>query len=107
MPTVYDTAKYQLLSGVANATHWSLTTLCTGCSSWDQAGKAVNLNPSNAAASFAWASATAPPGTPADPASRFGIHNQKGKFTSDLAGAKNANFDALVKAAYTTTKAPL
>ena len=102
MPTVYDTAKYQLLSGVTNATHWTISTLCTGCSSWEASGKTVNLDPSSAAASFAWASSGTAPATPADPASRFGIHNAKGKFTSDLAGAKNANFDSLVKAAFTT-----
>ena len=98
MPVVNADAKLTLLSGVANATHWSITTLCTGCSSWGT----TNLDPTSAAATFAWASSATAPGTPADPASRFGIHNQKGKFTHDLAGAKNANFDSLVKAAYTT-----
>jgi len=52
MPTVYDTAKYQLISGVSNATHWNIDVLCTGCSSWDAAGKTVNLDPTSAAQKF-------------------------------------------------------
>jgi len=102
MPAVDAATKYELLSGTANTTHWSLTALCTGCSSWAAGAKSVNLDPSTAAASFAWATSGTPPSTPADAASRFGIHNAKGKWTHDLAGAKNANFDALVKAAYAT-----
>jgi hypothetical protein len=99
MPTVYDAAKYTLLSGVVNATHWKMDVVCTGCSSWEAAGKAVSLNPESTAQAFAFASSASAPATPADPASRFSIHNTKGKWTHDLAGAKNANFDSLVKAA--------
>jgi hypothetical protein len=36
--------------------------------------------------------------TPADPASSFSIHSQKGKFTFDFTAAKADNFDAATKA---------
>jgi hypothetical protein len=109
MPTAYTGATYTTLpSTTTNATHWKLDVVCTGCSSWsDASSKAVNLDPSSSSVTFAYASSANAPAEPANPASRFGIHNAKGKWTHDLSAAKIANFDSLVKAAEAAKPATL
>jgi len=101
LPAAYAGASYTVLpTSTTNASHWRLDVLCTGCSSWsDASGKAVNLDPSGTA-TFAFGTSGTAPATPASNTSTFGIHNAKGKWSHDLAGAKNANFDALVKAKF-------
>ncbi|KAH8885314.1 CBD9-like protein [Thozetella sp. PMI_491] len=96
LPTVYASANYTVLPGsVVNATHWTLNVLAKGVSSWTN-GK---LDPASTATNLAYGSSINPPTTPADPASRFGIHQSKGKWSHDLNGSKIANFDALVQKA--------
>ncbi|KAK4455297.1 hypothetical protein QBC34DRAFT_420108 [Podospora aff. communis PSN243] len=77
----------------ANTTHWTYTAVAKGASSFGT----TRLNPASTAVSFAYAQAAGAPATPADPASRFSIHNSRGKFTADLAAAKIADFTALAE----------
>lgn len=78
---------------------------CSGCSSWaDASGKTVNLDPTSKAVSFAYASSGTAPAEPANNASRFGIHNAKGKWSHDLSSAKVADFASLVQASLKPAK---
>lgn len=67
--------------------------LANGVSSWGNAG----LDPSSTAVTFAYAQSVAPPSDPANTASRFSIHNTRGRWTHDLNSAKIANFAELVQ----------
>ncbi len=94
LPTTYADATYTILPGSAsNTTHWTLNVLAKGVSSWD-GGK---LDPASTATNLAFGSSINAPATPADPASRFGIHQARGKWSHDLSSAKIANFDSLVQ----------
>jgi len=79
---------------VANSTHWTLTVLARGVSAWGS----TKLDPS-AVVPLAYAQAASPPTDPANNASRFSIHNTRGKWSHDLNAAKIANFAELVKKA--------
>ncbi|CAK7222109.1 hypothetical protein SBRCBS47491_004758 [Sporothrix bragantina] len=95
MPTAYTGASYTVLpSTKTNTTHWQLDVICTGCSTWS--GK--TLDP-GAAASLAFASAATAPTDPSNNASKFGIHNAKGKWSQDMSAAKLTGFATLVQAA--------
>ncbi|KAI0152171.1 iron reductase domain protein [Hypoxylon sp. NC0597] len=98
-PDVYEAANHTVLKGsTVNATHWTLTTLCQGCSTWVHNGGAKEvLDPGATAASFAFAASAVPPIDPTDPTSPIGIHSEHGLFTVDLAAAKSENFDAWVQ----------
>ncbi|KAK0625831.1 hypothetical protein B0T14DRAFT_421217 [Immersiella caudata] len=77
----------------SNTTHWTYTAVAKGASSFGN----TRLNPASTAVTFAYAQAAGAPATPADPASRFSIHNSRGKFTVDLAAGKIADFVALAE----------
>ncbi|RYP42798.1 hypothetical protein DL768_010212 [Monosporascus sp. mg162] len=98
-PDIYDPAVYTTLKGsTANATHWTLTTLCRGCSQWVQNGGArTTLDPGTTAASFAFAASPTPPLDPADPWSPFEIHTEHGLFTLDLRLAQSQNFEQWIE----------
>lgn len=85
---------YTVLPGSgANATHWTVTALAKGASAWGT----TKLDPAATAVSFAYAQSAGAPTEPTNPASRFAIHQSRGKFTHDLAAAKIANFAATVE----------
>ncbi|OAA57421.1 Cellobiose dehydrogenase, cytochrome [Niveomyces insectorum RCEF 264] len=107
LPTPYAGASYVVLPSTnTNDTHWQLDVICTGCSSWTGAGTtAVNLDPGSAAVPFAFASSATAPADPSNNASRFGIHNAKGKWNHDLSSAKLADFASIVQAAEKGAKA--
>ena len=85
---------YTVLPGSgANATHWTVTALAKGASAWGS----TKLDPSSTAVSFAYAQSASAPTEPTNAASRFSIHQSRGKFTHDLAAAKIANFAAAVE----------
>ncbi|KAK0710810.1 hypothetical protein B0H67DRAFT_493997 [Lasiosphaeris hirsuta] len=95
-PQVSADSSYTVLPGSgSNTTHWYITALSKGVSSWGT----TKLDPASSAVSFAYAQSAAAVTEPANPASRFSIHQSRGKFTIDLAGAKVANFAALVEKA--------
>ncbi|KAI1645206.1 putative iron reductase domain protein [Daldinia loculata] len=98
-PEIYESANHTTLQGsTANATHWTLTTLCQGCSTWIHNGGAKEtLDPGATAASFAFAASATPPIDPTDPSSPIGIHSEHGIFTLDLAAAKSAQFNSWVE----------
>lgn len=84
-----------MLSGSgANSTHWTLNVLAKGVSAFGN----TKLNPAGSV-SLAYAQSTSPPTEPANNASRFSIHNSRGKWTHDLKAAQIANFAALVEKA--------
>ncbi|KAI1762854.1 iron reductase domain protein [Hypoxylon sp. FL1150] len=98
-PDLYDPAAHTVLKGsTVNDTHWTLTTLCQGCSTWVHNGGAKEvLDPGATAASFAFAASAVPPVDVADPATPIGIHSEHGVFTVDLAAAKSAQFGTWVE----------
>lgn len=76
-----------------NTTHWTLTTLCRGCTTWaDSDGNIVTLNITGIAG-LAWAKSTTKPATPASNTSTFNFHNGFGKWQHDLVGAQSPLFD--------------
>lgn len=94
MPTVYNDATYTILSDTGvNGTHYTLSAICTGCSSWGT----KTLNPAGGFR-VAWAQNTeaASVAQPADPASSFSYHNFHGYFDADLGSAQvpDAEFQA-------------
>ncbi|KAM7213232.1 cellobiose dehydrogenase [Rhypophila decipiens] len=95
-PTAYAGATYTVLPGsVSNTTHWTLNALVKGVSSFGT----TKLNPNSTAVSLAYAQSASKPNTPADPNSRFGIHNSRGKWSHDFAAAKVADWATLVQKA--------
>ena len=98
MPGPYAGASYEVLrpSG-ANATHWTLSVLCTGCSEWtDAVGAAKALDPTSAQAPLAYAFSRDPPRVPTNNASAISYHAAHGQLALDLAGARSDAFDAYV-----------
>ena len=94
LPDVYAGATYTVLAGSgSNSTHWTASLLCKGCSSWTGG----SISPANTAAPLAWVLSSKAPAKPADPASTFSIHDNKGKFTLDFTAAKAAGFADAVK----------
>ncbi|KAI0179282.1 iron reductase domain protein [Hypoxylon sp. FL1284] len=98
-PETYEEAGHTVLKGSSvNETHWTLTTLCQGCSAWvNNGGAKVELDPGATAASFAFAASAVPPIDPTDPLSPIGIHSEHGIFKLDLAAAKSDKFDTWVE----------
>lgn len=94
-PTPYAGATYTVLPGSsANSTHWTLNVLAKGVSSFGS----TKLNPAGSV-SLAYAQSATPPTEPANNATRFSIHNSRGKWTHDLKSAQIANFAELVEKA--------
>ena len=91
-PTPSTDATLTLLpDAAANETHWTLSAVCTGCSQWGTG----SIDPSGSAP-LAWAYAAAPPFTPADAASAFGIHDNKGSVPFDFSTAGVEGFEEAV-----------
>ncbi|KAI1809868.1 iron reductase domain protein [Poronia punctata] len=100
IPEPYDAAEYTVLKGsVTNETHWTLTALCKGCSSWvHDGGSVTELDPNSPSINLAWAASPYPVGDPADNYTMLGIHSEHGTFSLDLAAAKSDTFDSYVEA---------
>jgi len=100
-PTAYAGATYTVLPNSAvNATHWTLTVLAKGVSAFGS----TKLDPAGTV-SLAYAQSVTPPTEPANNASRFSIHNSKGKWSHDLKSAQIADFAELVEKASGATTA--
>ncbi|AEO69821.1 uncharacterized protein THITE_2056800 [Thermothielavioides terrestris NRRL 8126] len=95
-PALYPSATYRTLSASRNATHWTVETVCTGCSKWSGSGSG-GLNPSGVN-TFAWAVSKTAVAQPASTASSFSIHDDVGMFSESLSLGKvpKATFDAYV-----------
>lgn len=95
-PSIYSGATHQILSRASsvNGTHWKVTALCRGCTSWTGSSGTVVLNPAGETR-FAFASSRVKPsGT--SPDATITVHFVFATWMHDLNGGKNANFDELV-----------
>ncbi|KAJ2978687.1 hypothetical protein NUW58_g7418 [Xylaria curta] len=99
IPEPYEEAEYTVLKGsVTNETHWTVTALCKGCSTWiHDGGSKTVLDPNSPSINLAWAASPYPVGDPADNYTMLGIHSEHGTFSLDLAGARTDNFDSYLK----------
>ncbi|KAF2187601.1 iron reductase domain protein [Zopfia rhizophila CBS 207.26] len=93
LPQPYDGATYTLLKGSGtNATHFTVTLLIKGVTRWqDGEGNDVGLN-GTGTAEFAWAKGGSAVNEPANNQSSFNIHQEYGKWTHDLNGARSSKF---------------
>ncbi|KAI0204435.1 actin-domain-containing protein [Astrocystis sublimbata] len=98
-PSPYEDAKYTVLKGTgANATHFKLTALCTGCASWpDFDGNAQTLD-GTSEVNFAYAYSTTPVDEPDNQETTFSIHDSVGHWTHDLGAARSDKFASWVAA---------
>ena len=94
LPSLYPSATYRTLSASRNNTHWTVETVCSGCSKWSGGGLSTS-----SVNTFAWAVSRTAVAQPANSASSFGIHNNVNMFSSGLADAMvpRAVFEAYVK----------
>lgn len=99
IPEPYDGAEYTVLKGsTTNETHWTLTALCKGCSSWvHDGGSKTVLDPTSPSINLAWAASPYAVGDPADNYTMLGIHSEHGTFNLDLAAARSDNFDTYLE----------
>ncbi|KAI3339405.1 iron reductase domain protein [Ustulina deusta] len=98
-PVPYPNATYTVLKGsTANATHWTLTALCSQCTSWTADNSRTALDPNDTAAKFAYALSPTPPSQPANNASSITKHTIHATFTLDLSAAKTEKFEEYIKA---------
>lgn len=99
MPGAYAVATYAVLKGPAsNGTHWTLTTLCRGCSQWDASGTVTSLDPAaTSPVNLAYVLFRSVPAQPANNASRIAIHSAKGTLVLDMAAAKTDKFEEYVR----------
>ncbi|KAI0467594.1 actin-domain-containing protein [Xylaria cf. heliscus] len=98
-PAIYEDAKYTILKGTgANATHFKLTALCSGCASWpDFDGNPMTLDGAGQA-NFAYAYSTTPVDEPGNQETTFSIHDSVGHWTHDLGAARSDQFSSWVAA---------
>ncbi|KAK8095090.1 hypothetical protein PG997_001775 [Apiospora hydei] len=103
MPGPYAGAMYTVLKGSeANSTHWTLTTLCRGCSQWTATAQrgtnSKSLDPAaTAPVDLAYALSVTLPAEPANNASRISYHSSRGALALDMAVAKTSKFDKYVQ----------
>ncbi|KAK4129824.1 iron reductase domain protein [Parathielavia appendiculata] len=95
LPTVYSGATYRTVSASRNATHWTVETVCSGCSRWS-GGAGLSTTDVN---TFAWAVSRTAVSQSGNSGSSFAIHNNVGMFSETLEIAKvpRAVFDAYVR----------
>ncbi|KAI4685096.1 hypothetical protein J4E81_008909 [Alternaria sp. BMP 2799] len=100
LPQPYADAEYSYIKGTGyNATHWTLTVRCRGCSQWhDVDGNLVSIDANASAQKFAYGLSSRPPAEPANNRSTFNVHNSFGNYRLDLTQGQNADFDELVAA---------
>lgn len=79
-----------------NSTHWQVTALCEGCTTWSSSAGARRIDPADQNAAMSWATSTTGPSKPADPASPFGIHDKIGGANVDMSQGANTNFTITV-----------
>ncbi|KAK7743376.1 hypothetical protein SLS62_010613 [Diatrype stigma] len=98
-PEIYTDGSLELLKGSsANATHYKVTALAKGYSTWtDFDGNVANLDGS-AQVRFAYAYSTTPVDDPTSVESTFSIHDSVGRWVHDLAAARSESFADWVEA---------
>lgn len=92
-PEIYEDGTLELLKGSsANATHYKVTALAKGFSSWtDFDGNPTNLDGSGQVG-FAYAYSGTPVDEPENEGSTFSIHDSVGRWVHDLAAARSEEF---------------
>jgi glucose/arabinose dehydrogenase len=100
LPQPYADAEYSYIKGTGyNATHWTLTVRCRGCSQWhDVDGNLVSIDANASSQKFAYGLSSRLPAQPANNRSTFNVHNSFGNYRIDLAKGQNDDFDKLVAA---------
>ncbi|KAI1812084.1 iron reductase domain protein [Poronia punctata] len=96
-PILYPNATYTILKkgSSVNSTHWTLTALCSGFSTWTDGGE---LDPNDKGARFAYALSPKTPRQPGNRDSSIEKHTVHGYVDVDLAGARTEKFEEYVEA---------
>ncbi|KAK0118247.1 hypothetical protein ONS95_012548 [Cadophora gregata] len=98
-PGTYDGAEYFYLRGTGtNATHWTLTTLCRGCTAWPSNDESIASINYTGTSNVACAQAKMPVVDSTDNATSFNFHDSFNKWEHDIKAARSPFFDAWVKA---------
>jgi glucose/arabinose dehydrogenase len=100
LPQPYAEAEYSYIKGTGyNATHWTLTVRCKGCSQWhDVDGNLVSIDANAPTQKFAYGLSSKLPAQPANNRSTFNVHSSFGNYKIDLTRGQNTDFDKLVTA---------
>jgi glucose/arabinose dehydrogenase len=107
MPQPYSDSEHFYLKGTsANATHYTLTALCKGCTGWQSNEDFRYFLPFNGTTKFAWAYGANGVENPASNTSMFNVHAKYGKWIHNLDEARIDNFDTLVKRNFLSGPAP-
>ncbi|KAF2277456.1 cellulose binding iron reductase-like protein [Westerdykella ornata] len=107
LPQPYEGAEHFYMKGTkANATHYTITALCKGCTGWQSNEDVRYYLPFNGTTEFAWAYGANGVENPASNTSMFNVHEAYGKWIHDLNAARIDNFDQLVKANLLNVAAP-
>jgi hypothetical protein len=98
MPAEYAGAQYTLFkSGTkSNSTHWQLTALCKGCTSWDAGSGSMRYLSPRGGNRLAFAYSPTKPSSVNSPSSNLPIHDVHGYWSHDFAQAVNPNFATTV-----------
>ncbi|USP76796.1 hypothetical protein yc1106_04070 [Curvularia clavata] len=98
LPQPYADAEYTYVKGTGyNATHWTLTVRCKGCSQWlNVDGKTVSIDANASAQKFAYGLSSKAPAQPANNRSTFNVHSSFGHFKVNLTQGHNLDFDSLI-----------
>ncbi|KAK1964325.1 carbohydrate-binding cytochrome b562 [Colletotrichum sublineola] len=96
-PVPYADAAYTVLPGtVVNATHYSVTVLCKGCTYWAPYGNSpTSLDPSGEN-KLAFAHSSVPVNEPTNNQTAFGRHERVGNWMHNFKSAQAADFKAWV-----------
>ncbi|KAG7291477.1 hypothetical protein NEMBOFW57_001496 [Staphylotrichum longicolle] len=98
MPTEYSGAQYTLIKAgtKSNSTHWQLTALCKGCTSWDAGSGSMRYLSPRGGNRLAFAYSPTKPSSVNSPSSSLPIHDVHGYWSHDFAQAANPNFATTV-----------
>ncbi|KAH8595286.1 hypothetical protein B0O99DRAFT_652353 [Bisporella sp. PMI_857] len=99
LPQAFDGSELTYMKGTtANATHWTVTARCRGCTSYqDSEGNLAVIN-GTGTHEFAWAQGQNAVQEPANNNSAFNVHRQTGKWIHDLNAARSPNFNSWIAA---------
>ncbi len=97
MPPAY-TATYEVLTKgtYTNATHLSITAVCSGCTQWGDEDTGITTLGATAQQSLAFGYSATPVDTPSNNASSFSIHDMVGHWLHDFSSGVNTAFNATI-----------
>ncbi|KAK1976591.1 carbohydrate-binding cytochrome b562 [Colletotrichum cereale] len=96
-PPPYADAVYTVLPGtVVNATHFSVTALCKGCTYWAPYGNSPTSLDPNGENNLAFAHSGVPVNEPTNNQTTLGIHERVGRWMHNLKPAQAADFRSWV-----------